>query len=83
MSRDTTGSELPLAPWILVDDNTVGQTVLLLERLTEWLQSANPKHARSCADALSLGETDLADSIAGWTDALAARLQRCADGGEL
>lgn len=72
----------PLSPWVLVDDNTIGQTAGLLEKLTTWLLTAPPLHTNSLAHALSRGEADH-EEIAHWLDALAARLRRCAEAAEL
>ena len=87
MSPDTgpqaPAGDLPLAPWVLVDDDTIDQTAMLLERLTRWLQTEDTPQTRACADALSLGETDDPESLAAWIDCLAARLRRCAEGKEL
>ena len=71
-----------ISPRVLVDDTTVEQTAALLQRLTDWLRTATGEHARSCADALSLGDSDDPESIAGWADCLAARLRHCSEAGE-
>ena len=71
------------APWVLVDDLTVDQAADLLERLTEWLTTADPAAAAACARALSLGETDDPVSIGSWADAVAGRLRHRAQDGEL
>lgn len=73
---------LPTSPWVLVDDNTIGQTAGLLEQLTAWLLTAPPLHTNALAHALSRSEADHQE-IAHWVDALAARLRRCATGAEL
>ena len=73
---------LPSSPWVLVDDNTVGQTARLLEELTAWLLTAAPGHTGSFADAISRGDTD-AEGVAYWVDALAARLRHCTQAAEL
>jgi hypothetical protein len=73
---------LPTSPWVLVDDNTIGQTAGLLETLTDWLLTAPPLHTNSLAHALSRAEADH-EEIAHWVDALAARLRRCAEAAEL
>jgi hypothetical protein len=74
--------EPPASPWVLVDEDTVAQTAVLLERLVSWLGAGAPRHTASCANALSRGETD-PDGVASWADCLAARLRRRAEGGEL
>ena len=66
---------LPASPWVLVDDNTIGQTAGLLETLTDWLLTAPPLHTNSLAHALSRAEADH-EEITHWVDALAARLRR-------
>jgi hypothetical protein len=71
---------LPLSPWVLVDDTTIEQTALLLERLVSWLATAAPSASSDCASALSLGEDDFPDTVATWADALAARLRHCGQG---
>lgn len=73
---------LPSSPWVLVDDNTVGQTAQVLEQLTAWLLTAEPGHTGSFADAISRGDTD-AEGVAYWIDALAARLRHCTQAAEL
>lgn len=73
---------LPTSPWVLVDDNTIGQTAGLLETLTDWLLTAPPLHTASLTQAISAGDTD-AEGIADWVEALAARLRRCTEAAEL
>jgi hypothetical protein len=72
---------LPTSPWVLVDDSTISDTTVLLERLVRWLQTADPKATIDCARALSLGEDDFVDNVETWADALAGRLLACAQGG--
>ncbi len=72
---DLTSGSLPLSPWVLVDDVTCEQTAALLGRLVDWLRDADPTMTRDCASSLSLGEDDDPEVIAGWADALAARLR--------
>ncbi|MGH8861416.1 MAG: hypothetical protein ACRDVG_09320, partial [Jatrophihabitantaceae bacterium] len=65
------------APWVLLDEHCVEQTVDLLERLTDWLTTCRTgASARHATMAISLGETDDPISIASWADALAARLRQ-------
>lgn len=71
---------LPPSPWVLVDDSTISDTTVLLERLVHWLGTGDPAATVGCARALSLGEDDVVDNVQTWADALAGRLQRCADG---
>jgi len=75
-------SGLPSSPWVLVDDNTVGQTARVLEELTAWLPTAAPPHTGSFANAISRADTD-AEGVAYWIEALAARLRHCTQAGEL
>ena len=75
-------SGLPTTPWVLIDDNTVGQTARVLEKLTDWLLTAPPLHTGSFATAISRGDTD-AEGVAYWVDALAARLRHCTQAAEL
>lgn len=75
-------SGLPTTPWVLVDDNTVGQTARVLEELAAWLLTAAPLHTGSFANAISRGDTD-AEAVAYWVDALAARLRHCTQAAEL
>lgn len=56
------------APWVLVDDDTARHTILLLQRLTGWLEASDNRSAASCAIALSNGETDDPITIANWSD---------------
>ena len=72
---------LPSSPWVLVDDSTISDTTVLLERLVHWLRTGDPTATVDCARALSLGEDDVVDNVETWADALAARLLRCAQGG--
>lgn len=94
MSHDTSnapdaGSEqpdlgrlpLPASPWVLVDDSTISDTTVLLERLVRWLQTGDAESTIACARALSLGEDDFVDNVETWADALAGRLSACAEGG--
>lgn len=76
------GGILPRSPWVLIDDLTVDQTAHVLERITGWLHTAPAEHTASLAAAVSHDDTD-PDGIANWVDCLAARLRRCAEGGEL
>jgi len=71
---------LPPSPWVLVDDSTIGDTTVLLERLVRWLGTGDRAGALDCARALSLGEDDIVDNVQTWADALAGRLRRCAQG---
>ena len=71
---------LPTSPWVLVDNSTISSTTVLLERLVCWLQTGDPKATIACAHALSLGEDDFVDNVETWADALAGRLQACAQG---
>lgn len=71
----TPSNESIPAPWVLLDELTVTQTVDLLERLTTWLRGCDPAAAARCTRALSLGQTNDPESIAGWTDAFAAQLR--------
>lgn len=89
MSEDAGGKDrseqpnslpLPPSPWVLVDDSTINDTTVLLERLVHWLRTGDPTATRDCAHALSLGEDDVVDNVETWTDALAGRLLRCAQG---
>ena len=73
---------LPTSPWVLVDDNTIGQTAGPFETLTDWLLTAPPLHTNSLAHALSRAEADH-EEITHWVDALAAPLRRCAEAAEL
>ncbi|MDN5764125.1 MAG: hypothetical protein L0H41_17670 [Microlunatus sp.] len=63
------------APWVLVDADTVTNTMLLLQRLTGWLEGGDTAAAQRCAAALSLGETHDPITIADWTDGLALELE--------
>lgn len=72
---------LPTSPWVLVDDSTLNDTAMLLERLVRWLRTGDVKATIDCARALSLGEDDIVDNVETWADALAARLLACAQGG--
>lgn len=72
---------LPSSPWVLVDDSTINDTIVLLERLVHWLRIGDPTATVDCARALSLGEDDVVDNVETWADALAGRLLRCAQGG--
>jgi hypothetical protein len=71
------------SPWVLLDDLTADQTADLLERLVHWLDGPDAEATNRCARALSLGESDDPETISGWADALAARLRRCAESGQL
>lgn len=71
---------LPLSPWVLVDDSTINDTTVLLERLVHWLRTGDRTATVDCARALSLGEDDIVDNVETWADALAGRLLRCAQG---
>ncbi len=67
---------LPPARWILLDRTTATQAAAVLDRLEQWLAGAGePGAVEACAHACSLGEADAAN-VAGWLDALAARMQR-------
>ncbi len=72
---------LPASPWVLVDDSTISDTTVLLERLVRWLQTGDPKATIACARALSVGEDDFVDNVETWADALAGRLLACAQDG--
>ena len=80
-SEQPTPLPLPSSPWVLVDDSTISDTTVLLERLVHWLRTGDPTATVDCARALSLGEDDVVDNVETWADALAARLLRCAQGG--
>ena len=62
-------------PWVLVDDDTARHTILLLQRLTGWLEASDTRSAACCAIALSNGETDDPITIANWSDGLALELE--------
>lgn len=62
-------------PWVLVDTDTVANTIMLLHRLTGWLESGDTDAAERCAAALSLGETHDPITIANWADGLALELE--------
>ena len=88
MSEDAGGKDrseqplpLPPSPWVLVDDSTINDKTVLLERLVHWLRTGDPTATVDCARALSLGEDDVVDNVETWADALAGRLLRCAQGG--
>ncbi len=72
---------LPTSPWVLVDDSTINDTTVLLERLVAWLRTGEVKATIDCARALSLGEDEIVDNVETWADALAGRLLACAQGG--
>jgi len=67
------------SPWVLVDNLTVNQTADLLERLVGWLDGPDHEAATRCAQTMSLGESHDPETIAGWADALAARLRERAE----
>ena len=71
------------SPWVLVDADTVTNTMLLLQRLTGWLEGCDTDAAQHCAVALSLGETHDPITIANWADALALELEHCAGAGTI
>jgi hypothetical protein len=61
-------------------DRTLDQTAALLERLTLWLEhGSDPAAIASCAQALSLGETDDPTTIAHWAEWLHCQLRDRAD----
>jgi len=65
---------------IPIDQNTLDQTAVLLERLTLWLEHGETDPATaSCAQALSLGETDDPVTIAHWAEWLYCQLRDRAD----
>ncbi len=72
---------LPASPWVLVDDATVNDTTVLLERLVAWLRTGDAQATIDCARALSLGEDEIVDNVETWADALAGRLLACAQAG--
>lgn len=72
---------LPASPWVLVDQATINDTAMLLERLVVWLRTGEVKATIDCARALSLGEDEIVDNVETWADALAGRLLACAQGG--
>lgn len=63
------------APWVLIDATTVKYTMLLLQRLTGWLEASDTRSAACCATALSNSETNDPITIANWTDGLALELE--------
>jgi hypothetical protein len=71
------------APWLLVDNYTVNQSIVLLQRLTAWLEGADTGAVARCATALSLGETDDPITIANWVDGLALGLEQCLAAGTI
>jgi hypothetical protein len=84
MNPETNVETQPISsPWMLVDDLTVDQAAVLLERLIHWLDGPDAEAASRCARALSLGESDDPETISSWADALAARLRRCAENSQI
>jgi hypothetical protein len=71
------------APWVLIDDLTVGHTADLLERLVHWLSGPDTGPAANCTRSLTLGETNDPVTLASYADALAARLRRRAEESQL
>jgi hypothetical protein len=71
---------MTIPPEIPIDRWTLDQTAALLERLTLWLEhGSDPAAIASCAQALSLGETDDPTTIAHWAEWLHCQLRDRAD----
>lgn len=77
MTTTATMQEPITSPWVLVDDLTAQESIVLLEHLTHWLDGPDQQAASACARTVSNGQTGDPEAIADQAHALAARLRQC------